>query len=346
MTWIQYVKDSVLRVIYFFVILGVVDLILMSSAPLSMAGQDILYVNLLVLVISTVFFAVGYIRCKAEYRDLRKALDNGQNIDRALPKSNSFLSQLIRDVAVNKDKELYEETEELKSLLNEVNDYITQWVHEIKIPISACELIAERLEEENLEDPGRISEETRKELARIKFLVEQVLYASRASSYSEDLFVEELNIQRVVKDVVKKNASFFISKNIDVSLENLDYNVMTDRKWISYILEQLLNNACKYVEVGGKIKISAESDEQTVKLRIRDNGIGIPVKDLSRVFDKGFTGDNGRRMTKSTGMGLYFSKKMADKLGHGMEVSSEVSNYTEFTITFYALNDYFKVTKM
>jgi len=92
--------------------------------------------------------------------------------------------------------------------------------------------------------------------------------------------------------------------------------------------------------------ISAKEDSKSVKLRIRDNGIGIQPKDISRIFDKGFTGDNGRRTTKSTGMGLYYSKKMINKLGHTILVSSEPNDYTEFTIVFYKLSDYLNVTKL
>ncbi|SJZ74856.1 Histidine kinase-, DNA gyrase B-, and HSP90-like ATPase [Garciella nitratireducens DSM 15102] len=109
-------------------------------------------------------------------------------------------------------------------------------------------------------------------------------------------------------------------------------------------MEQVINNACKYVDIHGKIEIFAMETNESVILSIKDNGIGIPAKDINRIFDRGFTGDNGRKTRKSTGMGLYISKKVADKLNINIEVFSQVSKFTEFRIIFYKLSDYLNVT--
>ncbi|WP_406542338.1 sensor histidine kinase [Clostridium ljungdahlii] len=266
----------------------------------------------------------------------------GKSVDLLIAKDDVFEAKLIKDTIKLKNKELYENVNELKEELDELNEYITKWVHEIKIPISVCELILDKLED-TVDTNSDIPESLRGELARIKFLVEQVLYAGRASSYSQDLLINEVNIKQVVNEAVKKNAFFFISKKIDLRLKKLEFNVLTDKKWLSYILEQVLNNACKYVGENGIVEIYCEEDEKTIRLCVRDNGIGILPKDISRVFDKGYTGSNGRKNGKSTGMGLYFSKKMAEKLNHDIKAVSQAGNYTEFIITFYKLSDYFKV---
>lgn len=242
---------------------------------------------------------------------------------------------------------MYNKVGNLQDHLHEINDYITRWVHEIKIPISVCELIMDKITlETDLRSIGKASENLRIEIEKMKFLIDQVLYASRASHYVEDFMVDEINLEKMVKEVVKKNSTFFISKNITVELDNLNFNVLTDRKWILYILQQILNNAYKYLDYNGKVRIYGVEDDKTVKLKIRDNGVGIAPEDIRRVFDKGFTGENGRRVAKSTGMALYYSKKIATKLGHDIEVSSQEGQYTEFTIIFYKLMDYFKMTKM
>lgn len=227
--------------------------------------------------------------------------------------------------------------------MEEINDYITKWVHEIKIPLSVCELIADKLEDEGQYD---LSKELIQETERMNFLVNQVLHMSRASSYSQDFIVEEVNLSSLVKNVVKNNMNLFISKKIELEMGNLDFNIFTDKKWAYYVIEQIVNNACKYVDVHGKIKIQGEENDESVILTIWDNGMGIPEKDIDRIFDRGFTGENGRKTTKSTGMGLYICKKVADQLNFNIEVSSEVSKYTEFKIIFYKLSDYLKVTKM
>lgn len=338
----KYLKDSLWAVFYFAIVVVIIDLILISSTPISKSIHDIIYMNILIFITSVFFLAFDYFIWKSRYKEFSNALDKGCNIDLLIPEGDKFEVQLIRDAVKIKNMEMYKRTKELEELLDEINDYITKWTHEIKIPISVCELIADKIaEDDNIEFSHKFSEEIRMELERIKFLVNQVLYTGRASSYSEDISMNEVNLEKIVRDVIKKNASFFISKKTDLKLGNLKFEVITDEKWVSYILDQILNNACKYIENNGKIEICAREDEKTIRLSIRDNGAGILPKDIKRVFDKGFTGDNGRRVAKSTGMGLYLSKKMSEKLGHDIEVYSEVGCYTEFVIAFYKLSDYY-----
>jgi signal transduction histidine kinase len=289
------------------------------------------------------FLAIGYAKWRSAYGELKRAIELGENIDSVAPGGNKLEQRLIRDIIDIKNKEKLRESEELKRNLEEMNDYITKWVHEIKIPLSVCELMVDKLEEEELYD---LSKELRQETERINFLVNQVLHMSRASSYSQDFIVEEVNLSSLVKNVVKNNMSSFISKKIEVEIDNLDFNIFTDRKWAYYVIEQIINNACKYVDANGKVKIHGEETDESVILTIWDNGMGIPEKDLSRIFDRGFTGENGRRTSKSTGMGLYICKKVADQLNFNIEVSSQVEKYTEFKIIFYKLADYLRVTKM
>lgn len=344
--WI-YIKDSFLKIIHFIVTIIIINFILITSTPLSQSIFDIVYMNILVIGVSLAFFVYGYLKWKQRYYEFKRSIEAGNDIDLFVPQDENFESQLIRETLDTKNKEIYRITKELKFQLDEINDYITKWTHEIKIPISVCELILDRIaEDENLDLSNKISEDLRMELERIKFLINQVLYTSRASSYSEDLCIEEVNLEKVIRDVVRKNAAFFISKRINIKLNNLNHNVMTDKKWVAYIIGQMLNNAYKYVDYNGNIEISATEDEKTIRLDIRDDGIGILTQDLNRIFDKGFTGSNGRMISKSTGMGLYLAKKMADKLGHRIEVSSEVGHYTKFSIVFYKLSDYINVTKM
>lgn len=336
-----YLKDHLWVAINFIVTMFIINLMLISITELAESIYEIVYMNVLVFSVSLAFLLVRYSIYKSNYKDFIAALNKEEDIDLLLPKGSNFESKLIKAVVELKNKQAYEKISELKNELNEINDYITKWVHEIKIPISVSELLIDKIEENN-ELNFSISEGLRGELERIKFLIEQVLYAGRASSYSEDLTVNEINLKKVVRDAIKKNSFFFISKKIDLKLGDMNFNVMTDKKWISYILEQIINNACKYVdEEKGAIVISAKENEKEVKLSVKDNGVGIPLKDIKRVFDKGFTGENGRRGSKSTGMGLYFSKKMVQKLNHNIEVTSEVGNYTEFTLVFYKLSDYF-----
>ncbi len=339
MNKLTYMKNSVFKIIYFICIFTVINLILYSSKPVGASFYDIVYMDFLIIAISVFFMFVDYKRWKCNYKEIYESVTGGKEINLSILGGNHvFEVWLIKEILKIKDREKNEKVQEVKDNLDEINDYMTKWIHEVKIPLSVCELILDKMEETN------ISEQLRLEMDRIKFLINQVLYISRASSFSEDLQVGEINVARIIKAVVKKNASFFIAKKINLNFENIDFNVITDEKWISYIIDQIINNSCKYMYEGGRIDIWGEENDKEITLHIKDNGIGIEKKDIRRIFDKGFTGENGRQFGKSTGMGLYLSKKIIDKLNHQLKVESQVGIGTEFIIYFYKLSDYFNVT--
>ena len=153
-----------------------------------------------------------------------------------------------------------------------------------------------------------------------------------------------LYLDRLVKEAVKKQAKTFINKKINIEIDNIDLVVTTDKKWLSFILDQVLSNALKYTSPGGRIKIYGSIEDKAQKLIIEDNGIGVKSEDLRRVFDKGFTGYNGRENYKSTGIGLYLSKKLARKLGHDISIESKYGEYTKIIIIFPKLSDYLQVS--
>ncbi len=341
MSFLKYLKNSLRVILYFLTVILIINLILISSTALNRAISDILYMNVLIFFIFAMFLIIGYIKWKNTYKDFNNALYNKKEIDSYLPNGKKLEPTLIRQAIDFKNKEKSKETKELKEELREINDYITRWVHEIKIPLSVCELIANKIEEDDLDD---ISGELRQELERMNFLVNQVLYTSRASGYLEDFIIEEVNLDTLVKSVIKNNINSFIYKKIEVEIGDLDFNVFTDRKWMSYVLDQIINNACKYVDISGKVEISAEENSESIILFIKDNGIGIPNKDIERIFDRGFTGDNGRKTGKSTGMGLYICEKISHKLNFDIEVQSRVLQYTEFRIIFHKISNFFNMT--
>ncbi|MBX4264338.1 sensor histidine kinase [Clostridium estertheticum] len=339
MNIISYIKNSSLKIIYFICIFFTINLILLSSSPIDAQFNDIIYMDFLLLFISLIFVFIDYRRWKYSYKGIYDAIRMEKIVDDSLPhNSYYFEAQLIKDVVRFKNDEADKKVNDVKSAFEEMNDYIIKWVHEIKIPISVCELITGKI------DDTDVAEQLIVEYTRINFFINQVLYTSRASSYSEDLQINEISIENMIKKVVKRNATLFISRNINLELGNIHYDVLSDEKWLSYILDQLINNACKYVTRNGKINIYAKEDFKSINLYVKDNGIGVQEKDINRIFDRGFTGENGRTLSKSTGMGLYLSKKMAHKLNHDIYVKSEEGNGTEFTICFYKLSDYSKVT--
>lgn len=335
MTLLSYLKENKRILSFFLLVMLIVNFIFLASSNLIIALNDILYLNFLVAVVSIIYAGFGYVNWIKSYKLLRQALDSNEKINDTMVGDKGFYTLLVKDVIKNKELEANLQLEDLKNSTDELNDYITKWVHEVKIPVSVCELVLERI------DDAVIENEIQTELERIKFLVSQVLYISRASCYSEDLSVREISLSKVVKNSIKRNSSLLISKNIEINISNLDLTVLSDEKWISYIMDQLLHNSYKYLNRDGIIQIGAAYDDNNnVRLQVKDNGIGILPKDISRIFDKSFTGNNKSNVTKSTGMGLYITKKMLDRLGHKIEVKSEPNMFTEFTITFYRISDY------
>jgi signal transduction histidine kinase len=150
----------------------------------------------------------------------------------------------------------------------------------------------------------------------------------------------------LVKEGVKRQAKTFINKRIKIDIGEGNLSVLTDRKWLMFIIDQILSNSLKYTGEGGKISIVYEEDVKEKRLVIEDNGIGIPPEDLDRVFEKGFTGNTGRQHYKSTGMGLYLAKKLCRKLGHDISIESEYGRYTRVVLHFPKHNNYLNVTKM
>ena len=170
---------------------------------------------------------------------------------------------------------------------------------------------------------------------KIENFVEQVLYYSRSDEVGKDYIIKKIELSKVVKYVVKKNQRDFIGKRISLKLGELDEIIYSDAKWIEFILNQIVGNAIKYSKgQGDKIKIESKTLANSVVLTIEDNGVGIIERDLNRVFEKGFTGENGRKFGKSTGIGLYLCKKLCDKMGLGLNIESEENKGTKVTVIF------------
>ncbi|WP_334302799.1 ATP-binding protein [Romboutsia hominis] len=165
--------------------------------------------------------------------------------------------------------------------------------------------------------------------------IDQVLYYSRSNDVSKDYIIKNFNLERIIRCVIRKNASDFINKRIGIDIKEINFNVYSDEKWVEFILNQIINNAIKYSkESEGKVSINAVKNKNNIILSIKDNGVGINEKDIDRVFEKGFTGENGRIFGKSTGIGLYLCKKLCDKLGLGINIVSKQQEGTEIRIIF------------
>ncbi|MCG7330202.1 sensor histidine kinase [Streptococcus cristatus] len=212
---------------------------------------------------------------------------------------------------------------EEREKLNDLMDYYTLWAHQIKTPIAASSLLVGEIEDK------KVKNQLEQELFKIESYVNIVLQYLRLESFHEDLVLKKENLEDLVKEIVKKYAIFFIQKGLSLNLHDLYRTIITDRKWFVVILEQVLSNSLKYTSQGG-IEIYFQEDT----LYIKDSGLGIQDADLLRVFERGFSGYNGRLTQQSSGLGLYLSKKIADELGHQISIASQVGQGTTVMISF------------
>ena len=332
----EYIKINKLWLLSSIATLIIINCILFSSLSINKSLEDILYMDILIIVIQIGAIIYGFTKHKKKYESILKY---GEVKEYIADYERDFYIDMLLKVSRNQSKKFLEKEEDYKKRINELQEYITQWVHDIKVNIAVCDLLLEEIE-------GESSNKLCSQIEQIKFRVNQVLYVTRANHYNKDIAAEEVDICEELKSAIRDNALFFMNKNIEINTKLKPFRFISDKKWIHYIFSQILNNSSKYTPEEGKLNIYTKEDDKAYYVYIKDSGIGIPKEDINRIFDKGFTGRNGRLGTKSTGMGLYYAKKMAEALSIGIAVKSEEGLYTEFIIIFYKLSDYYNITSM
>ncbi|MBZ2055166.1 sensor histidine kinase [Streptococcus sanguinis] len=230
-----------------------------------------------------------------------------------------LLQERVEELEYEQKNQLLVEQEKYNDLL----DYYTLWVHQVKTPIAASSLLIGDLKDKE------VKSQLEQELFKIESYVHLVLQYLRLESFHDDLVLKQENLADLVREVVKKYALFFIQQGLSLNLHDLNHTIVTDKKWFLVILEQVLSNSLKYTKEG-----SIEIYFHEGSLYIKDTGLGIQNADLLRVFERGFSGYNGRLTQQSSGLGLYLSKKIADQLGHKIAIDSQVGQGTTVSIAF------------
>lgn len=284
--------------------------------------EALIYTGSFCFLVSLIASFLDFVNYRESYKKLKFLEKNILNELDALPKSLDIRIDYYHKIIEKLYEDLEKLTQENRKKNTDMIDYYSMWVHQIKTPIAAMNFLLdnEEVNQKNLQQ----------ELFKIERYVEMVLTYIRLDSISSDYVITKINLDEVVKDSVKKYATIFINKKIKLNYVSHETMVISDKKWLSFAFEQILGNSVKYTSAGGEIII--ETCEN--KLIIEDNGMGIKEEDLPRIFEKGFTGFNGRYEKKSSGLGLYLCKKTLDKLGHHIEISSKVGEGTRIEITF------------
>ncbi len=323
----DYIKDNIINITIYLVTLIILFLFFRI---LKLSTEAFICTYIILFLCGILLFFYNYNRKRKFYNELTKQLENLDKkyiITELIEKPNFLEGQIFYNSLYEINKTMNEEIKKYKLSLEEFKEYIEMWVHEVKLPLSSILLMTYKKD-----DISKVIEPTK----RIENFVEQVLYYARSENAEKDYIIKECDLKEIISKVIKKNKEIFILEKIEIKLERLDNKkVLSDSKWLEFIINQIISNSLKYVDKEKAIiTISTSENEKNIILKIQDNGIGIPKSDIKKVFDKSFTGENGRKIQTSTGMGLYIAKQLCEKLGHKIEIESEQNKYTSVFITF------------
>lgn len=309
------------------------------------ALTDQLYFAGVEIFLCAVVFVSGYLHYARRVRRLEECGKWLKNEEVVLPEGKDAYEELYQEMIEDLDLQRREEAASYARNQSEMREYYAMWVHQIKTPIAAMRLLQQvqrnRLEEGDVITSGaeetdslQVQAELEKELFDIEQYVNMALQYQRVNTPGNDYVLEKLRLDDIVREVIHKYAGLMVRAHIPLQYEGTNVMVTTDAKWVAFALEQILSNAIKYSRAGQQIVIETVPEENVDYLKIADHGIGIRAEDLSRVFEKGYTGYNGHADKKSTGIGLYLCRLVLTKLGHTIRMESVQGEGTTVWIGF------------
>ena len=326
----DYIKDKILLIVTVIIALISIEILLLAY---NIGIIVKIYIALIVIIVISISILVEY-KKKKEYYD--KLINNMEDlkekylISEIIKKPNFTEGKILKEILQETSTSMIENVKYYKNIQEEYKEYIELWIHEVKIPIAASKMIIENHKND-------VTKSINEELDKIENYTEQALFYARSNAVEKDYIISKTNLKEIVTNAIFKNKTTLLNERVSLEIEGLGQEeVYTDSKWASFIINQIIQNSIKYSnEKDKKIEIYSKTKDDKVILYIKDNGIGIKKGEVTRVFERGFTGENGRIIgQKSTGIGLYLCKKLCDKLGLGIELNSEKGRGTEVRIIF------------
>lgn len=328
-----YLKDKLYAFLIFAIYIIILILFLIA---LKLTSSIIIFITVFTIVIFSLILLYDYFRKRKFYNELLdklNTLDKKYLLIEMLLEPNFLEGKILYDVLDEVNKNEHDLISKLKKRQDDFKEYIELWIHEVKLPLASLTLM------------NRKDKSTLRVLKELEDYVEQILYYVRCENANNDYLIKEWDLDTIIKNVALRNKDDLLALNIDFKVDNCNLKVLTDSKWLEFIINQIVSNSIKYKkEKDSFIEITGKDYKNYVTITIYDNGKGISKSDLPRVFNKTFTGNNGRSTSsKSTGMGLYLCKELCEKLGHKIEIDSKNHEYTKVTITIYK-KDFYNVS--
>lgn len=323
----DYILDRIFSIVCFIIAEGLLfGLLWLLEVP----AVFIVFAEIIFLFFFFALFIWDFYRRSSYYNGLFRLLEqlDEKTLLMEIAERPTFLeAQIISDILRRNMKYQNDKIAEIQRQNRDYRDFLDIWVHEIKTPITSARLT---IENEKNATTLRIDDELRK----IDAFVELVLYYARSSDVEKDFKVEQITLKDLVSAALKNYSKPIIQAGGRIQMEGLNISVCADRKSCAFVIGQIVSNAVKYRKDNFCLDFTSQLEKNRVLLKIHDNGIGIDEADLSRVFDKGFTGENGRRFPKSTGIGLYLCKKLCGKMNMDIGISSKKGKGTTVTLYF------------
>ena len=325
----DFIKDKILLIVT--VILALISIeILLLAYNIGIIAQ--IYIAIIIILVVSISIFVEYKNKQHFYNQLKTNMDelNEKYLISEIIKTPNFIEgKILKETIQDTGKSMLENVNYYKNIQEEYKEYIELWIHEVKIPIAASKMIIEN-------NKNSVTKSIDEELDKVENYIEQALFYARSNAVEKDYIINKTNLKEIVSGSILKNKTTLLNEKVALELKDIEREVYTDSKWATFIINQIIQNAIKYSKKENKkIEIYSKTKNDKVILYIEDNGIGIKKGEITRVFERGFTGDNGRIIgKKSTGIGLYLCKKLCDKLGLGIELNSEKDIGTEVRIIF------------
>lgn len=324
-----FLRDKCIYIILVFFVVISLEILLI---PFEVATAIKVYIGIIPIITIVISLLVEYYKKRNFYKMLEErlnALEEKYLVSEVMPSPSFIEGKILQDCLQELGKSMVESVDKYKYLQNDYKEYIELWIHEIKIPIATGKMIIEN-------NKSKITKSIDQELNKIDDYVEQALFYARSNNVEKDYYIKKTSLEEVVNNTLIKNKTVLLENKVNINIYDLEYTVNTDNKWLVFILSQIIQNSIKYSkEKERNIEVFGNENKESINLHVKDNGIGIKNSELTKVFDKGFTGTNGRITgKKSTGIGLYLSKKLCNKLGLGINISSRENVGTEIIITF------------
>ena len=326
----DYIKEKMVLIIGTILALVSVEILLLAYNISILIRVYCAFIIIFILVLAIL---IEYKKKKDYYNELIKNMEDLKEkylISEIIKTPNFIEGKILKDILQDTGKSMLENVNYYKNIQEDYKEYIELWIHEVKIPIAASKMIIEN-------NKNEVTKSIDEELDKVENYTEQALFYARSNAVEKDYIINKTNLKEIVNGAILKNKTTLLNEKVSIELSNLkDEEVYTDSKWAVFIINQIIQNAIKYSKKENKkIEISSLEKNDKVILYIKDNGIGIKKGEITRVFERGFTGENGRIIgQKSTGIGLYLCKKLCDRLGLGIELNSEKDKGTEVRIIF------------